>query len=70
MRYPFDDETPLTEEEKYLMSQEIEDINEEISPFDTYDIDKEEEYFNELIKTEPQMEVWDDNMESQKKWKW
>ena len=25
MRYPFDDETPLTEEEKYLMSQEIED---------------------------------------------
>lgn len=67
MRYPFDDETPLTEEEKYLMSQEIEDINEEISPFDTYDIDKEEEYFNELIKTEPQMEVQDDNMESQKK---
>ena len=67
MRYPFDDETPLTEEEKYLMSQEIEDINEEISPFDTYDIDKEDEYFNELIKTEPQMEVWDDNMESQKK---
>lgn len=66
MRYPFDDETPPTEEEKYLMSQEIEDIN-EISPFDTYDIDKEEEYFNELIKTEPQMEVWDDNMESQKK---
>lgn len=66
MRYPFDDETPLTEEEKYLMSQEIEDIN-EISPFDTYDIDKEEEYWNELIKTEPQMEVWDDNMESQKK---
>ena len=69
MRYPFDDETPLTEEEKYLMSQEIEDIN-EISPFDTYDIDKEEEYWNELIKTEPQMEVQDDNMESQKKWKW
>lgn len=69
MRYPFDDETPPTEEEKYLMSQEIEDIN-EISPFDTYDIDKEEEYFNELIKTEPQMEVWDDNLESQKKWKW
>ena len=67
MRYPFDDETPLTEEEKYLMSQEIEDINEEISPFDTYDIYKEEEYFNELIKTEPQMEVQDDNMESQKK---
>ena len=66
MRYPFDDETPLTEEEKYLMSQEIEDIN-DISPFDTYDIDKEEEYWNELIKTEPQMEVWDDNMESQKK---
>ena len=66
MRYPFDDETPPTEEEKYIMSQEIEDIN-EISPFDTYDIDKEEEYFNELIKTEPQMEVWDDNMESQKK---
>ena len=66
MRYPFDDETPPTEEEKYLISQEIEDIN-EISPFDTYDIDKEEEYFNELIKTEPQMEVWDDNMESQKK---
>lgn len=66
MRYPFDNETPLTEEEKYLMSQEIEDIN-EISPFDTYDIDKEEEYFNELIKTEPQMEVWDDNLESQKK---
>lgn len=66
MRYPFDDETPPTEEEKYLMSQEIEDIN-EISPFDTYDIDKEEEYFNELIKTEPQMEVWDDNLESQKK---
>lgn len=66
MRYPFDDETPPTEEEKYLMSQEIEDIN-EISPFDTYDIDKEEEYWNELIKTEPQMEVWDDNMESQKK---
>ena len=66
MRYPFDDETPLTEEEKYLMSQEIEDIN-EISPFDTYDIDKEEEYWNELIKTEPQMEVWDDNLESQKK---
>lgn len=66
MRYPFDDETPPTEEEKYFMSQEIEDIN-EISPFDTYDIDKEEEYFNELIKTEPQMEVWDDNMESQKK---
>ena len=66
MRYPFDNETPPTEEEKYLMSQEIEDIN-EISPFDTYDIDKEEEYFNELIKTEPQMEVWDDNMESQKK---
>lgn len=66
MRYPFDDETPLTEEEKYLISQEIEDIN-EISPFDTYDIDKEEEYFNELIKTEPQMEVWDDNLESQKK---
>lgn len=56
MRYPFDDETPPTEEEKYLMSQEIEDTN-EISPFDTYDIDKEEEYFNELIKTEPQMEV-------------
>ena len=67
MRYPFDDETPLTEEEKYLMSQEIEDINEEISPFDTYDIDKEEEYFNELIKTEPQMEVQNDNLESQKK---
>ena len=67
MRYPFDDETPLTEEEKYLMSQEIEDINEEISPFDTYDIDKEEKYFNELIKTETQMEVQDDNMESQKK---
>ena len=66
MRYPFDDEIPLTEEEKYLMSQEIEDIS-EISPFDTYDIDKEEEYWNELIKTEPQMEVWDDNMESQKK---
>ena len=66
MRYSFDYETPLTEEEKYLMSQEIEDIN-EISPFDTYDIDKEEKYFNELIKTEPQMEVWDDNMESQKK---
>ena len=40
MRYPFDDETPLTEEEKY---------------------------FNELIKTEPQMEVQNDNMESQKK---
>lgn len=40
MRYPFDDETPLTEEEKYLMSQEIEDTN-EISPFDTYDINKE-----------------------------
>lgn len=69
MRYPFDNETPLTEEEKYLMSQEIEDIN-EISLFDTYDIDKEEEYWNELIKTEPQMEVWDDNLESQKKWKW
>lgn len=69
MRYPFDDETPPTEEEKYLMSQEIEDIN-EISPFDTYDIDKEEEYFNELIKTEPQMEVQNDNLESQKKWKW
>lgn len=66
MRYPFDDETPLTEEKKYLMSQEIEDTN-EISPFDTYDINKEEKYFNELIKTEPQMEVWDDNMESQKK---
>ena len=66
MRYPFDDETPPTEEEKYLMSQEIEDIN-EISPLDTYDIDKEEEYLNELIKTEPQIEVWDDNMESQKK---
>ena len=66
MRYPFDDETPPTEEEKYLMSQEIEDIN-EISPFDTYDIDKEEEYFNELIKTEPQMEAQNDNMESQKK---
>ena len=65
MRYPFDDETPPTEEEKYLMSQEIEDIN-EISPFDTYDIDKEEEYFNELIKTEPQMEAQNDNMESQK----
>ena len=56
MRYPFDDETPLTEEEKYLMSQEIEDIN-EISPFDTYDIDKEEKYFNELIKTEPQKRI-------------
>ena len=69
MRYPFDDEIPPTEEEKYLMSQEIEDIN-EISPFDTYDIDKEEEYFNELIKTEPQMEAQNDNMESQKKWKW
>ena len=66
MRYPFDDETPLTEEEKYLMSQEIEDIN-EISPFDTYDIDKEEEYFNELIKTEPQMEVQDDNKKKKKK---
>ena len=66
MQYPFDDETPLTEEEKYIMSQEIEDIN-EISPFDTYDINKEEKYFNELIKTEPQMEVQDDNMESQKK---
>lgn len=66
MRYPFSDETPLTEEEKYLMSQEIEDIN-EISPFDTYDIDKEEKYFNELIKTEPQMEAQNDNMESQKK---
>lgn len=66
MRYPFDNETPPTEEEKYLMSQEIEDTN-EISPFDTYDIDKEEEYFNELIKTEPQMEVQNDNMESQKK---
>ena len=66
MRYPYDDETPLTEEEKYIISQEIEDIN-EISPFDTYDINKEEEYWNELIKTEPQMEVWDDNMESQKK---
>lgn len=51
------------------MSQEIEDTN-EISPFDTYDIDKEEKYFNELIKTEPQMEVQNDNMESQKKWKW
>lgn len=69
MRYPFDNETPPTEEEKYLMSQEIEDTN-EISPFDTYDIDKEEEYFNELIKTEPQMEVQNDNLESQKRRKW
>ena len=66
MRYPFDDEIPPTEEEKYLMSQEIEDIS-EISPFDTYDINKEEKYFNELIKTEPQMEAQNDNMESQKK---
>ena len=33
MRYPLDDETPLTEEEKYLMSQENEDTN-DISPFD------------------------------------
>lgn len=56
MRYPFDDEIRLTEEEKYFMSQEIEDIN-EISPFDINDIDREEEYLNELIKTEPQMEV-------------
>ena len=63
MRYPFDNEIPPTEEEKYLMSQEIEDIS-EISPFDTYDIDKEEKYFNELIKTEPQMEAQNDNMES------
>ena len=49
-----------------LFADSVEDIN-EISPFDTYDINKEEKYFNELIKTEPQMEVWDDNMESQKK---
>lgn len=56
MRYPFDDEIRLTEEEKYFMSREIEDIN-EISPFDMIDIDKEKEYFEKLIQTEPKMEV-------------
>lgn len=56
MRYPYDDETTLTEEEKYLMSQEIEDIN-EISPFDMTYIDEEKEYFEKLIQTEPKMEV-------------
>lgn len=56
MLYPFDDEIPLTEKEKYLMSQEIEDID-EISPFDMIYIDEEKEYFEKLIQTEPKMEV-------------
>ena len=52
---PYENETPLTEEERYIIEQEIdyeEEIN-EISPFDTVYIDKEKEYFERLIESEP-----------------